>query len=108
MACPFELSKDGIESQFATNHVGHFLFTLTLMPAIKNAQNPRIVNLSSSEHFRHPQNGIDFENINSEKAHNTFTRYGQSKLANMLFTYGIDKRYGDFVTANSVHPGGIF
>jgi NAD(P)-dependent dehydrogenase (short-subunit alcohol dehydrogenase family) len=105
MACPFELTKDGIESQFATNHVGHFLLTRELLPSLEKAAPSRVVNLSSIAHISHPKGGIDFENINNPDAMNNATRYGQSKLANMLFSAGLDKRYGDKIYVNSVHPG---
>ncbi|KAI8910347.1 hypothetical protein EDD86DRAFT_190325 [Gorgonomyces haynaldii] len=105
MACPFALTKDGIETQFGTNHVGHFLFTTTLIPAILKADKPRIVNLSSSAQRMAPKNGIEFENINNEKAMSNFERYGQSKLANILFTRSLNKRYGDKIYVNAVHPG---
>ncbi|KAJ3254220.1 hypothetical protein HK103_007465 [Boothiomyces macroporosus] len=106
MACPFSLTKDGIESQFGTNHVGHFLFTKELMPAILKANNPRIVNVSSSYHNKAPlPEGIRFDHINDEKNMNNWQRYGQSKLANILFTRGLHKRFGDKVYCNVIHPG---
>ncbi len=106
MAGPFETTKDGIEAQFGTNHVGHFLLTRELIPVIKKAENARIVNLSSIAHKFSPSGGIlSLEETNSEKSMNNWTRYGQSKLANILFTVGLDKRFGDKIFCNSVHPG---
>ncbi|KAJ3321276.1 hypothetical protein HDV06_004501 [Boothiomyces sp. JEL0866] len=106
MACPFALTKDGIESQFGTNHVGHFLFTKELMPAILKAKSPRIVNVSSSYHNKAPlPEGIRFEQINDEKNMDNWQRYGQSKLSNILFTRGLHKRFGDKVYCNVIHPG---
>ncbi len=105
MACPFALTKDGIETQLGTNHVGHYLLTRELLPTLLKSENPRIVNLSSIAHRQHPKLGIDFDNINNEKAMDNWTRYGQSKLANLLFSAGLNKRYGDKITVNSVHPG---
>lgn len=105
MATPFELTKDGIESQFATNHVGHYLLTRELIPLLLKTPEPRVINLSSYAHTNPPKNGIDFENINNPDAHPTFVRYGQSKLANILFTRSLLKRYGDKMIVASVHPG---
>ncbi|KAI8621233.1 hypothetical protein BC830DRAFT_1058394 [Chytriomyces sp. MP71] len=106
MASPFALSKDGIEDQFATNHVGHFLFTTRLIPNLLNAERPRIVNVSSSAHTFAPNaGGILFDKINDEKAMSVWERYGQSKLANILFSVKLDKLYGDRIYVNSVHPG---
>ncbi|KAJ3273739.1 hypothetical protein HDV01_004018 [Terramyces sp. JEL0728] len=106
MACPFALTKDGLESQFGTNHVGHFLFTKELMPAILKANNPRIVNVSSAYHKKAPlPEGVRFDQINNESNMDNWARYGQSKLANILFTSGLNKRFGDKVYCNVIHPG---
>ncbi|KAJ3122124.1 hypothetical protein HK098_003103 [Nowakowskiella sp. JEL0407] len=106
MACPFELSKDGIESQFATNHLGHFLFTTTLLPVIERSAPSRIVNLSSEAHRLAPKDGILFDKINDESAMSNWARYGQSKLANILFTKSLVERLeGKDIHVNAVHPG---
>ena len=109
MACPFGLTKDGIESQFGTNHVGHFLLTRTLMPCLlKAGQGARIVNVSSVAHVDTPPKGIDFEALekNDEKAMSNWQRYAVSKLSNIHFTHELNKRYGDKgIYANSLHPG---
>jgi NAD(P)-dependent dehydrogenase (short-subunit alcohol dehydrogenase family) len=105
MACPFALTKDGIETQFGTNHVGHFLFTTKLIPALLKSNAPRIVNLSSYGHNFAPPEGIKFDKINDPNAMSTWARYGQSKLANILFSHGLDKRFGDKFFVSSVHPG---
>ncbi|KAJ3122128.1 hypothetical protein HK098_003107 [Nowakowskiella sp. JEL0407] len=108
MACPFELTKDGYESQFATNHLGHFLFTTTLLPVIEKSAPSRIVNLSSMGHQFCPRGGILFDSINDEKAMGTWQRYGQSKLANILFTKSLAEKLADKqVHVNAVHPGGV-
>ena len=104
MAPPFALTKDGIETQFGTNHVGHFLFTTTLIPAFEKAATPRIVNLSSYAQFMSHKEGIDFENINNPTKYSVTERYGQSKLANVLFTKGLVAHYPKIVS-NCVHPG---
>lgn len=105
MAGPFRLTKDGVEEQFGTNHLGHFLFTRELLPVLLNTPHARVVNVSSVAHGNAPSQGIDFENINQESAMSNWTRYGQSKLANILFSLALDKRYGDKLFVNSLHPG---
>jgi NAD(P)-dependent dehydrogenase (short-subunit alcohol dehydrogenase family) len=109
MACPFGLTKDGIESQFGTNHVGHFLLTRTLMPSIlKAGKGARIVNVSSVAHVDTPPKGIDFDAITNsdEKAMTNWQRYAVSKLCNIHFTHELNKRYGDKgIYTNCLHPG---
>jgi NAD(P)-dependent dehydrogenase (short-subunit alcohol dehydrogenase family) len=109
MAVPFGLTKDGIESQFGTNHLGHFLLTQTLLPAIlKAGTGARIVNVSSAGHAMTPPGGINFDDLlNQEsKGVDNWQRYGASKLANILFTQELTKRYGSQgIYANAVHPG---
>ena len=69
MVPPFELTEDGIESQFGTNHVGHFLLFNLLLPNLKNSKT-RVVHVSSLAHTSSYSKGIDFENINNEAAYN--------------------------------------
>ncbi|KAJ1551734.1 hypothetical protein HK096_002740 [Nowakowskiella sp. JEL0078] len=95
MAVPFELTKDGYESQFAVNHLGHFVFTTTLLPVIERSAPSRIVNVSSYGHNFAPTEDILFNKINDEKAISTWGRYGQSKLANILFTKSLADRLAD-------------
>ena len=108
MSCPFALTKDGIETQFGTNHVGHFLFTNTLMPAVlKAGKGARIVNVSSVAHVDTPAKGIDFDAITNKdaKAMSNWERYAVSKVSNILFTRELNKRYGDQgVYINTLHP----
>ncbi|KAM7491599.1 hypothetical protein LguiA_034520 [Lonicera macranthoides] len=115
MATPFMLSKDSIELQFATNHVGHFLLTNLLLETMKktareSSKEGRIVNVSSRRHqFSYPQ-GIRFDKINDPSGYNSLSAYGQSKLANVLHTNELARRLkedGVEITANSVHPGPI-
>lgn len=115
MMTPFMLSKDNIELQFATNHLGHFLLTHLLLDNIKKTANKskkegRIVNLSSEAHkFAYPE-GICFDKINDEKKYNKYQAYGQSKLANILHANELTrhlKEEGAEITANSLHPGVI-
>ncbi|KAF9199297.1 hypothetical protein BGZ59_004057 [Podila verticillata] len=115
MTTPFALSADGIEQQLAVNHVGHFVFTMGLLQKIKESQPSRIVVLrtdlwyiknSSLGHEGHPKGGIDFESINDEKASDPVSRYGRSKLANILFGKALARRLKDErVYVNIVHPG---
>jgi NAD(P)-dependent dehydrogenase (short-subunit alcohol dehydrogenase family) len=106
MACPLMRTDAGWEMQFATNHVGHFLLTCLLAPALKAAAPSRIVNLSSAGHHMSPVDFDDpfFENRDYDK----WASYGQSKTANILFSVGLEKRLADAgVHAYAVHPGGI-
>ncbi|KAL4574816.1 hypothetical protein LXL04_021654 [Taraxacum kok-saghyz] len=115
MMTPFMLSKDNIELQFATNHLGHFLLTHLLLDNMKNTarkskKEGRIVNVSSEAHkFPYPE-GIRFDKINDEKEYSKFQAYGQSKLANILHANELSrqlKEEGADITANSLHPGVI-
>ncbi|KAJ1528210.1 hypothetical protein HK096_010372 [Nowakowskiella sp. JEL0078] len=105
-AVQFELTKDGYESHFATNHLGHFLFTTILLPVIERSAPSRIVIVSSDGHSSAPPEGILFDSINDKSALGSFNRYGQSKLANILFTKSLAERLeGKDVLVNAVHPG---
>ncbi|GMH28632.1 hypothetical protein Nepgr_030475 [Nepenthes gracilis] len=113
MFCPFQLSQDGIEMQFATNHMGHFLLTNLLIEKMKNTAKTsgiegRIVNLSSIAHHHTYKGGIRFDNINDEVGYSDKRAYGQSKLANILHANELAHRLkedGANITVNSVHPG---
>ncbi|KAL2918557.1 hypothetical protein HK105_201958 [Polyrhizophydium stewartii] len=109
MHAPFELSKQGIESQFAVNHFATTVFTVRLLPAIKRAAVPRIVNLSSLTHEDVKKGGIDYANLNNKEKYNRNMRYSETKLANIYFTTQLQKRLeaAGFKTAlvNAVHPG---
>ncbi|XP_059296609.1 short-chain dehydrogenase TIC 32 B, chloroplastic-like [Lycium ferocissimum] len=113
MFCPFQLSKDGIEMQFATNHLGHFYLTKLLLDKMKETARAtgiegRIVNLSSVAHLICPPQGIQFNNINEKKSYQDKVAYGQSKLANLLHANELSRRLqeeGANITVNSVHPG---
>ncbi|KAJ3332289.1 hypothetical protein HDU76_000717 [Blyttiomyces sp. JEL0837] len=111
MASPFTLSQDGIESQFATNHVAHHLLTTRLLPVLESSGPSRVVVLSSILHRDAPKEGILFDKINDPKAYKPFTAYGQSKLANILFAKELNTRLQERgvqnVYVNSVHPGVI-
>ncbi|KAL5746367.1 hypothetical protein ACOSP7_027513 [Xanthoceras sorbifolium] len=115
MGTPFGFSKDNIEVQFATNHIGHFLLTDLLLDTMKktakeSGKEGRIVIISSSSH-RHPyREGIRFDKINDPSGYGAITAYGQSKLANILHANELAKRLkedGVNITVNSLHPGAI-
>ena len=106
MACPFALTTDGIESQFGTNHIGHFYLTLLLFDLLEQNQPSRIVNVSSSAHNMAPSQGILFDSINDEASYGAWKAYGQSKLANILFTRELARRSeGKQIFINTLHPG---
>ncbi|KAG5242964.1 hypothetical protein OIU77_030059 [Salix suchowensis] len=113
MFCPYQLSEDGTEMQFATNHVGHFLLTNLLLGNMKDTARTtgvegRIVNLSSVAHIHTYRDGIQFDNINDKNRYSDKRAYGQSKLANILHVKELSRRFqeeGVNITANAVHPG---
>jgi NAD(P)-dependent dehydrogenase (short-subunit alcohol dehydrogenase family) len=107
MALPdLQLTPQGVELQFATNHLGHFALALGLHDALAAAGNARIVSLSSRGHLRSP---VVFEDLNfSSRAYDPWLAYGQSKTANVLFAVEATRRWaGDGITTNAVHPGAI-
>jgi NAD(P)-dependent dehydrogenase (short-subunit alcohol dehydrogenase family) len=106
MFTPFERTADGFELQFGTNHLGHFLLTALLMPAITKAAPSRIVNLSSGGHRA---SDILWDDPNYQtRPYDKFEAYGQSKTANILFTRELERRFGPVgVHAYAVHPGMI-
>jgi retinol dehydrogenase-12 len=121
MSTPFAMTSDGYEEQFQTNYLAHWVFTHHLLPIMletakgKPAGSVRIVNLSSYGHHSAPKGGINFEDT-SLKNGNGMTRYGQSKLANVLHTKTLHKLYGPSssstvtddkpeIWTTAVHPG---
>ncbi|KMT16356.1 hypothetical protein BVRB_3g055030 [Beta vulgaris subsp. vulgaris] len=115
MATPFILSKDNMELQFATNHLGHFLLTHLLLDTMKktareSGREGRIVNVSSEAHRFAYSEGIRFDKLNDPSGYSSWRAYGQSKLANVLHANELTKRLKDEgadITANSLHPGAI-
>jgi len=106
MALPELKQVYGYESQFFTNHVGHFLLVTTLLPTL--ARQARIVVVSSNAHRRAPDVGIEFDNLSGDKGYEPWTAYGQSKLANLLFVrYLAQLLKGSGQTAYALHPGVI-
>ncbi|MFP6641509.1 MAG: SDR family NAD(P)-dependent oxidoreductase, partial [Myxococcota bacterium] len=106
MACPLERTGPGWEMQLATNHIGHFLLTGRLIPALRSGAAGRVVNLSSAGHRL---GAMDFDDPHFEqREYDKWGAYGQSKTANILFAVELDKRLADHdVRAFAVHPGMI-
>lgn len=106
MACPLAYSRTGCELQFATNHIGHFLFSCLLAPALAAAGSSRVVTLSSSAHKYTP---VDFDDLHfRRKPYDKWLAYGQSKTANILFALEFGRRLQDQgVRSFAVHPGVI-
>jgi len=104
MTSNLEWSDDGIEKQFAVNYLGHFLLTDLLLPHISLSPVARIINVASKMHY---EGTIDFENLKGEKGEEQYDgmkAYAQSKLANVLFTRELARRYPD-ISSNCLHPG---
>ncbi len=99
-------NKEGIELQFATNHLGHFLLTNLLFDLIPDREESRIVALSS---LAHKNAQIHFDDLNCEKTGDKDAAYGQSKLANLMFADELNRRLKNAdkkIKALAVHPGG--
>ncbi len=104
MACPKGQTSDGFETQFGTNHLGHFVFVNRLVPLLKDGA--RIVNLSSAGH-RFADVDLDDPNFDRTE-YQPFVAYGRSKTANILFATALDRRLkARGIRATAVHPGGI-
>lgn len=106
MALPKLEQVYGLEKQFVVNHLGHYILTRRLLEQVEAAPGGRIVILSSIGYRNAPPEGIQFDNLSGENGYKPFTAYGQTKLANALFSRELARRYADSsVTSNSVHPG---
>jgi NAD(P)-dependent dehydrogenase (short-subunit alcohol dehydrogenase family) len=99
---------DGFEATFATNHLGPFLLTNLLLERLRSSAPARVVNVASSAHYT-ARSGMPFDDLQNTKARYRGMRvYGQSKLANILFTVELARRLaGSGVTANALHPGTV-
>jgi NAD(P)-dependent dehydrogenase (short-subunit alcohol dehydrogenase family) len=104
MATPFGHTADGFETQFGTNHLGHFVLVSRIASLIRDGG--RLINLSSAGHR---YSNVDLDDPNFERTpYEPFIAYGRSKTANILFAVAFDKRHRDRgVRAAAVHPGGI-
>ncbi len=106
MFTPKATTKDGFELQFGTNHLGHFALTGLLLDRLLAVPGSRVVTVSSVGH-RFARNGIRFDDLQWEKDYSRVGAYGQAKLANLLFTYELQRRLqGTNTIAAAAHPGG--
>ncbi len=99
-----QYTEEGFELQFGVNHLGHFLLTQLLLPQLMAAPAPRVINVASTGHY---SGTMDFENLRGERGaavYNGLVAYAQSKLANVLFTRELARRYPAIVS-HALHPG---
>jgi len=105
MATPRRLTADGFELQFGTNHLGHFALTALLLPALLGGESSRVVTVSS---VAHRSGRINFDDLTGERRYFRWAAYGQSKLANLLFAYELERRAeaaGAAFASMAAHPG---
>lgn len=105
MVPPAGQTADGFETQFGINFVAHFALTGHLLPILQAAPQARVVSLSS---IGHRGAAIDFDNLRMEKPYNPWREYGQSKLADLIFAFELDRRLraaGSSVRSFAAHPG---
>jgi len=105
MMTPYQKTVDGFELQLGTNHFGHFALTGLLIEILMKTENSRIITMGS---FVHIFGKIDFDNLNWEKSYGKIRAYGRSKLANLLFTYELQRRLeekGSNTISLASHPG---
>ena len=103
---PRAVTKDGFEAQFGTNHLGHFALTGLLLENLLAVPNSRVVTVSSVGHRIIAK--IHFDDLQWERSYNRVAAYGQAKLANLMFTYDLQRRLaakGSFTIAVAAHPG---
>jgi NAD(P)-dependent dehydrogenase (short-subunit alcohol dehydrogenase family) len=107
MYTPRQQTADGFEMQFGTNHLGHFAWTGLLIDRLLPVPGSRVVTVSSVGH--RIRSRIDFDDLNAEQGYNRVVAYGRSKLANLMFTYELQRRLasgGAATIALAAHPGG--
>jgi NAD(P)-dependent dehydrogenase (short-subunit alcohol dehydrogenase family) len=105
MAAPRRVTKQGFESQLATNHLGHFALTGLVLGRLLSAPAPRVVTVSSTLHRRGTMN---FDDLQGERKYSPWGAYGQSKLANLMFCFELQRRATEAGTAllsMAAHPG---
>lgn len=100
---------DGLEKTFVVNHLASFVLVNRLLPRVTATPSSRIVIVSSNAHKRAPAAGIEFDNLSAERGYFFMKQYGQTKLANHLFTRSLARRLaGTATTVNSLHPGRVY
>jgi NAD(P)-dependent dehydrogenase (short-subunit alcohol dehydrogenase family) len=100
-----QTTADGFEMQFGSNYLGHFALTARLMPLLRRASGPRVVNVSS---LAHRTGFIDFDDLQGARVYSPWKAYGQSKLATLMFALGLQRRSdaaGWNLISNAAHPG---
>jgi hypothetical protein len=105
MAIPYQKTNDGFEMQFGTNHLGHFALTGLLLPLLLQTPQARVVTVSSG---LHRTGQINFDDLQSQHSYSKWGAYGQSKLANLLFAYELQRKLtaaGSSVSSVAAHPG---
>lgn len=105
MALPYRKTVDGFEMQFGTNHLGHFALTGLLLDILLNTPGARVVTVSSSAHT---MGSVRFDDLQRERSYQKWEAYGQSKLANLLFAYELQRRFaviGADAISVAAHPG---
>jgi NAD(P)-dependent dehydrogenase (short-subunit alcohol dehydrogenase family) len=105
MAIPRQLTADGFEMQFGTNHLGHFALTGLLLPLLLRTPNARVVTVSSTAH---KPGRIDFDDLQHERSYRKWKVYSDTKLANLLFAYELQRRLtasGSSLISVAAHPG---
>ena len=105
MAPPRTLTRDGFELQFGTNHLGHFALTQALLPLLQGQKDPRVVSVTSGAQYF---GRIDFDDLQGERRYDRWKAYGQSKLANVMFTLELQRRLDAAnagIRALAAHPG---
>jgi NAD(P)-dependent dehydrogenase (short-subunit alcohol dehydrogenase family) len=99
----FALSEDGIEKTMANNHLNYFVLTLGLLDNLERSEDSRIVNVSSGRHFKAY---LDFDSFTRKKQYSILSAYGQSKLANIYFSYALARRLqNSSASVFVIHPG---
>lgn len=105
MAIPFDKTMDGFEMQFGINHLGHFALTGLLLPILLKTPASRIVTVSS---YNHLLGRLDFDNLDGSRGYGPWTAYNQTKLANLLFAYELQRKLkamGAELISVGTHPG---
>jgi NAD(P)-dependent dehydrogenase (short-subunit alcohol dehydrogenase family) len=105
MATPRRITEDGFELQLGVNHLGHFALTGLLLGAMEGREGARVVTVSST---MHRTGKINFDNLQGERRYFRWRAYGQSKLANLLFAFELQRRLaaaGSTISSNAAHPG---